>query len=68
MTLMEIRKAASMCDMNSDGIVCKHCPYRERQWDGAWEDDATGLHCWDELRSDVLAVLDEAMKMEDDLK
>lgn len=38
------------------GEECKRCPYREPEWDGAWEEE-DGRSCWDELMEDALELL-----------
>lgn len=54
----KVIKAFEICDNNEDGIVCKNCPYKEDEWNGAWEDE-TGKTCFQTLHADVLALLKE---------
>ena len=58
--MAELDKAIAgikVCDMNADGNACKVCPYRETDWNGAWQWVDTNKHCYDELRNDVLELL-----------
>ncbi len=37
----DIIKALSICDFNEAGKNCAKCPYRDKRWNGAWENDKT---------------------------
>lgn len=51
----DIVHAFKICDNNETGTPCKQCPYRNTDWNGAWEDDET--NCWTELKKDVIKLL-----------
>ena len=49
------RQALGVCQMKQCED-CQNCPYREEEWNGAWEDD-DGFSCYDEMAADALDLL-----------
>lgn len=51
----KVREAMGVCKMKQCED-CQNCPYREEEWDGAWEDE-DGFSCYDEMAADALDLL-----------
>lgn len=64
MTDKDIIKALSICDFNETGKPCVDCPYRSKDWNGAWETDETD--CRYKMTNDALKRL-KALSNNDDI-
>lgn len=54
-TIKKARAAIEICEMKPSK-ACAECPYRETEWDGAWEEE-DGYSCYDEMASDAAMLL-----------